>query len=398
MYDVAKLKTGLLGTTPLISWRQNPDSTGFQINDANLVATPTSGMYFNDFHPLLTPNNIKGIAPGYISAQTGATQNTSISAFIREKTEAGMVQAIDTWLNEKFDERTARNLLERNTLYRSAVSSSVKDVNHSRFVGHEFVPMRTAGTVQKITEFSLQFDQDCDVTVYLYHSNVATPIYAETINYIGGGGVQWVSVNWTLTGEGSWIIGYDQAENPTVQSINGVPDYTHVSGGGHWLPIGKFFNVAACAAETYETDGIPELEIGNDFIVGGGKAFDSDGLTYDWSTNYGLNYKFSVQCDYTDLILEQKNLFKQVIGLNVAIKFLEEMRFNPDAKVNRFASNAAEHGLVIGYELDGDSQGHKKSGLRYKLEMAMGAIKFDTTNVDAACLPCRKRGLTFDTI
>jgi hypothetical protein len=258
--------------------------------------------------------------------------------------------------------------------------------------------MRTAGTVQKITEFSVQFDQDCDLTVYVYQSNRATPVYEELVNYTGNGGVQWVTVDWTFTGEGSWVIGYDQAENPTVHSINGVPDHTHVSGGGHWLPIGKFFNCAACEATTYETVGIDEMEIGNDFIVGGTKAFGSEDLTYDWQTNYGLNYKFSVQCDYTDLILEQKNLFKQVIGLNVAIKFLEELMFNPDAKVNRFAANAADHSLRIAYELDGDSTSNKKSGLRHKLQMAMGAIKFDTTNIDKACLPCKRRGIEFDTI
>jgi len=398
MYDVAQLKTGLLGSTPLISWRQNPDASGFQINDADLIAAPSSGMYFNDFHPLLSPNNIIGIAPSYVAAQSGSTQNTSISAFIRQKTEAGMVQAIDTWLNEKFEERTARNLLERNTLYRSAVSSRLKDNNTSRFVGHEFVPMRTAGTVQKITEFSLQFDEDCDLVVYLYQSNVATPIYAETINYTGGGGVEWFTVDWELTGDGSWLIGYDQAEIPDVQSINGVPDYTHVSGGGQWLPVGKFFNVAACSAAPYSTIGIGEMEIGNDFIVGGSKAFGSEDLSYDWSTNYGMNFKFSVQCDYTAMILEQKNLFKQVVGLNVAIKFLEELMFNADARVNRHEANAADKSLRIAYELDGDSASMKKSGLRYKLQQAMEAIKFDKTGIDKSCLPCQKEGVTFTTI
>jgi hypothetical protein len=96
--------------------------------------------------------------------------------------------------------------------------------------------------------------------------------------------------------------------------------------------------------------------------------------------------------------LEQKNLFKQVVGLNVAIKFLEEMIFNQDARVNRHEANAADKSLRIAYELDGDSTSMKKSGLRYKLQHAMEAIKFDTTNVDKACLPCRKRGLTIDVI
>lgn len=398
MYDVAQLKTGLLGSTPLISWRQNPDSSGVQISDVNLIATPTSGMYFNDFHPLLNTNNLMGIAPTYLTGQTGSTLNASFSAWLRQKTEAALIQAVDTWLNEKFSERTARNLLERNTLFRSAVSSRGKDTNHSKFVGFEFVPMRTAGTVQKITEFSLQFDQDCDVTVYLYHSNVATPVYAETINYTGGGGVQWETVNWDLTGDGSWLIGYDQAENPDVQSINGVPDHTHVTGGGHWLPVGKYFNAAACQAEPYSTIGIPDMEIGNDFIVGGSKAFGSEDLSYHWETNYGMNFKFSVQCDYTSLILEQKNLFKQVIGLNTAIKLLEEMIYNPDARVNRHGANAADHALRIAYELDGDSSSLKKSGLRHKLDLAMGAIKFDLTNIDKMCMPCKREGVRFTTI
>lgn len=396
MYDVAQLKSGLLGATPLISWRQNPDSTGVQINDTQLIATPTSGLYFNDFHPLMNMNSILGIAPTYLAAQTGSTQNTSFSAYLRQKTEAGMIQAVDTWINEKFGQGTAKNLLERNQLFRSASSSRQKDTNSSEFVGFEFVPVRTAGTVMKITEIAVQFDEDCDVTVYLYHSNTALPVDEVLVNYVGNGGAQWVTVDWTLDGNGSYVIGYDQAEIAGVQSINGVPDYTHLTGGGYWLPIGKFFNAASCHAELYETAGIPDMEIGNDFIVGGTKAFGSEDLSYDWETNYGLNFKFSVQCDYTAMILEQKNLFKQVIGINVAIKLLEEMIFNADARVDRHESVMTDKGLRIAYEIDGDSSSLKKSGLRHRLNEAMGAIKFDTTGIDSICLPCRRSGIKFD--
>lgn len=434
MYDVARLKAGLQGDTPLISWRQTPNPAEMQLT-GNLVATPTGGMFYNDFHPLLTSSNLTSISPNFdlytypawsnstayvvgnivtlsnvryicILGNTNQTPPNStywevytpFTGWLREKTEAGLIEAIDTWLNEKFDDKTAKNLLERNTLFRSAASSRQKDINYSKFVGFEFVPLRTAGTLMKITEFSLQFDQDCEVTVYLFHSNKSTPIYAETISYTSSGGAQWESVDWDLTGDGSWIIGYDQAENADVQSINGVPDYTHVTGGGHWLPIGKFFNAAACQAEPYATAGIPEMEIGNDFIVGGSKAFGSEDLTYDWETNHGMNFKFSVQCDYTELILEQKNLFKQVIGLNVAIKLLEEMMFNPDARANRYGANAGEKSLRIAYELDGDSTSMKKSGLRHKLQMAMNAIKFDSTGIDRLCLPCKRDGIKIGTI
>ncbi len=395
MYDVAQLKSGLLGSTPLISWRQNPNSAGVQINDADLIATPTSGLYFGDFHPMLTIPNAYAIAPDHLTGQSSTTLNTSFSTFLRQKTEAAMIKAVDNWVNGKFDKKTARNLLERNDLFKSAVSSRGKDDNDEKFVGFEFVPMRTKGTVMKITSVGVQMDEDCDFVLYLYQSNIATPIYAETFNYTGGGGVQWLTVDWSLTGEGSWIVGYDQAEIPTIQSINGVPDFTHVSGGGYWMPIGKFFNAAACRANPYSTVGIPDMEIGNDFIVGGSKAFGGEDLTYNWDTNFGLNFKYHVKCDYTAFILEQKDLFKRVIGLQVAIDFLNELAWNSPARVNKNVANAEDKSIRLAYELDGDSTSNKKSGLRHELNEALAAIQFDETNIDPACLPCQRRGIKF---
>lgn len=434
MYDAAQIRTGFLGRYPLISWRQTPNPGQKQLA-ADLVDTPTSGRYFNDFHPLLTSTNLLAVAPNFDIYTYPAWSNSTayvvddmvkvsgivykcvlghtnqsppnttywqvvslFSEWLREKTEAGIIQGISTWINSKFEDRTARNLLERDSLFRSAVSSRGKDLNNSKMVGFEFVPMRSQGLQMKITEVSLQFDEDCDVTLYLFSSNSNTPIYAEEINYSAVAGAQWVEVDWTLEGIGSYFVCYDQAENPTVQSINGVPDYTHVTGGGHWLPIGKFFNAASFQAETYATSGLGEMEIGNDFVVGGTKAFGSEDCTYDWETNHGLNFKFSVKCDYTKLILEQKALFQDVVGLSVAIKLLEEMLFNPETNVNRNEANVADKAMRISYELDGDSTSNKKSGLKYKLEQALNAVKFDLTNIDNTCLPCKKRGLRVGTI
>jgi hypothetical protein len=51
MYSVSEIKSGLIG---LIGWRQNVDITGVQLTD---LTTTTSGLYFNDEHPLLTFDN-----------------------------------------------------------------------------------------------------------------------------------------------------------------------------------------------------------------------------------------------------------------------------------------------------------------------------------------------------
>jgi hypothetical protein len=61
MFNIGTLKTELIN---LVSWQQNVDATGWQITDTDLL-TPTSGMYFNGVHPMLSFDNVRSIAPDF---------------------------------------------------------------------------------------------------------------------------------------------------------------------------------------------------------------------------------------------------------------------------------------------------------------------------------------------
>jgi hypothetical protein len=371
MYDVALLKTGLIGATPLLSWRQNPDATGVQINDANLIATPTSGLYFNDFHPLLTPDNLFSIRPDFMLSQTGTTLNTSFSLWLRQKTEAAIIKAVAAWLSFKFDKRTAHNLLERDTLLKTATGDT-KDMNGSKKVGREFVPKRSRGIKMTIKEVGIQLDENCTVTLYLYHHGAM--VSSQAVTYIGNGQTQWTTVNWILNGEGSYLIFYDQSQNAGVQSINGIYDNVADS-GGYCVPCGKYFT-----STEFEVSSVTDVP-----------------LSYTDGTNHGLNFKLTVECDYTAFILDQKNLFTDLIGYQLAMDMLREMAYNPNCRVNRNASNMAESQKLILYEIDGDSQG-RKGGLSLKFEQAMKTVQFDETGIENPCLNCRRRGPRFTSV
>lgn len=375
MYSVSQIKSGLVGATPLLSWRQNPDSSGVQISDTNLIATPTSGLYFNDFHPLLTADNLFSLRPDFQVDQTGATLNTSFSAWLRQKTEAAVIKAVEAWLSHKFKNRTARNLLERDTLLKTA-TGNIKDTNNSKKVGREFVPRRNRGIKMTIKEVSVQLDENCTVTLYLYHQGAQ--VDTETVAYTGNGQSQWVAVNWELNGEGSYLVFYDQAENAGVQSVNGIYDFIGNTPERPPYCSEKCFKYFA--STQFEVSGVTDTP-----------------LSYTAGTNHGLNFKITVECDYTEFILEQKNLFKNLIGYQVAMDILREMSYNANVRVNRNTSNFAEMQRTILYEIDGDSQG-RKGGLALKFDEAMQTIQFDETGIDSICLNCKKRAIRFRSV
>ena len=124
--------------------------------------------------------------------------------------------------------------------------------------------------------------------------------------------------------------------------------------------------------------------------------WDVDNNQYTYNSNYGLNLEVTVSCDITDFIVEQRLVFQDVIAKQVAIDMLREFAYNANVRTNRYSINASRPDIL--YEIDGDSASLKKSGLSYQLDMAINAIKLDTSGIDKVCLPCRNNGIKYRTI
>lgn len=409
MYSPAQLKTGLIG---LVGWRQNYDPSGTQLAG---LTTSTSGLYFNDEHPLLNIENLLSIAPEFskLSAPaawdsgtayavgglvrvggvnyraTAASTNQTppdtdywevydaFTAWLKEKTEAGIIRAIDAWMERKFFLNTGRNLLERKQLLETAGNITDLDTNAGRVAGLEITPVRSRNIIATIEAVGLQFDTSQAITVYLFSSTQAAPLQSQAVTYATAGALQWEAVNWTLDGAGAYYIVVDQADI-TGQSINGVYEHANACGGIAQIPGGKFFRATA-------------FDVAGDISA----LWDLDGMSYTRTTNYGLNLRLNLQCDFTALILEQKNLFATLIRKQVAIDLLRELAFNPTSRINRHEANIDRTTLL--YEIDGDSQG-RPGGLRKQLEDAINSIQLDSTNIDKYCLPCRRLGVKYKTV
>jgi hypothetical protein len=373
MYSASTLKTELIG---LIGWRQNRDSNGLQLQG---LTSTSSGLYYNDVHPLLTFDNLLSIGPDLdLIDSDPADQAQAFTDWLQEKTEAGIIKAVTHWLDYKLPRRTAKNLLERRQLWQTAAGSVHPDTSNGRLVGIELVPKRSRDLQLTIEEIGLQFTENQSITIQLFSSDQQAAVQSTTVSYTGAGSVQWEQVNWTVEGYGAHYIVYHQ-DDISGQSINGAYDYFERSAISQQIPGANMV-----LASPFEVD------------ASTASLWDISRMGYKGDTNYGLNLRLNVQCDYTNLIVGQKELFKTLISLHVAAVLLGEMAYNPNARLNRNQTLVSTEQVL--FELHGDSQGPRPMGLLHQIEKAAKSISLDMQQLDKHCLPCRRRGVRYTTV
>lgn len=430
MYRPEDIKTGL---STLWGWRQHYDTQEFTIADS--LTQSDTGQFFQEVHPLVTLDNMKAIAPdfknisydawaigsqyrvgdrvtfnssGYrakvdnigLEPETNPTQWERFDAFsewLEQKTKASILKAIRSFWDEKMAQGTSKNILESKTLFNGTGRISDLVPTGSNLVGFELVPIRANGITTKIEKIGLQFTETNDITLYLFHSSRTTPIKTQTFTRTRNGGMEWFSVTDFLLpyvsndvdAGGSWYLVYDQSQIGTSQAVSKDKDWSKKP-------------CTSCDANETASYRIwsKYLEIhpfkNSDFDHQNLELWDVADNLYTYSTNYGLNLQISIECDITDIIIQQKNAFQNIIGLQVAVDMLREFAYNPSFKIGRAQQNFSR--MEILYELDGDSQSYKKSGLVHQFRKAMEAVKLDTASMSRVCFPCNNKGVRYKTV
>lgn len=420
----------------LIGWRQSYDANDGAISEA--LTQSESGLYYQDAHPLLTPQNLQSIAPDFsnISYPVHSAEETyakgvvatdsdkhykslkavpeniqitdteywietnPFSEWLETKTKACITKAISCYVNEKVAKGTYKTLCEKKTLFDGTgrIYDTIKNKNN--LVGFEIVPIRAKGVTTKINRIGLQFSEPGDYTILVMHSSLMEPYYQETFAKRIGNNIEWFTPSQELylpyeTDEidagGSWYICYVQSQLPTgSQAIRKSRDWSKG-------PCNE------CSRHEYETWRIwsKYLEV-HPFYVNEElvpivdeqvQLWDVENNLYDYSTNYGLNLDITVACDMTDFIIEQRQMFTDYLSKSLAVDFLREFAYNPNVRTNRHSINASRPDIL--YEIDGDSSSMKKSGLSYQLELASKAIQVSTEGIDRVCLPCVNHGIKY---
>lgn len=372
MYTASTIKEAF---KTLVGWRQSYDPSVWTLGSD--VTTSESGLWFNDIHPQLSIDNLMSVSPKFDDMNLNESEvNAKFTQWVLHVMEGSATQVVDEWADLKFDNRTARNLLNRNELFTNTATFDVYDENRGYLVGFEVAPCKSRSLLMKIKQVALQLEENQTLRVYLYKSGVMTALKFQDLEYTAQGGVQWFPVqDWNLKGEGSYYVVYDQS-SLSNRSVNGVSDYDWQNRGFYTYPSGRYFTATAFSAKD---NAVTTL-------------WPARQNQYTIATNYGLNLSVSVECDYTDFIVEQKMLFKRAYALRVAINFMQQLYNNASARFNR--NEKAMDDAKLLYQIEGDTQGRNVESLVNKYHKALAAISFDESQIDRVCLPCRKRGVT----
>lgn len=434
MYRPAEIKTGL---SHLWGWRQHHDVSEFTISDS--LTQSETGQYFQEVHPLLTLTNIKSIAPNFdlitypdwvigtqyrigdrvtdagknyrakvanigLSPETHTTEwerFDQFSEWLEQKTQGSILKAIRTFWDEKMSEKTAKNILESKALFNGTGRITDLIPSGTNLVGFELVPIRAQGITLKIEKIGLQMTGQGPVTLYLMHSSRRDPVKIITLDRIRNASMQWFDqedlflpyLSDETDAGGSWYLVYKQEDlDPTVQAINKNKDWSakpcntcDASETANWRVWSRFMEVHPFKTNQFEVDEEDKPEL-----------WDVATNLYTYTQNWGINLQISIECDITDIVLEQRRAFQNIIGLQVGIDMLREMAYNPNFNIGRTQQNFSRQDIM--YEIDGDSQGYKKSGLVYNFNKAMEAVKLDTTAMSKVCFPCNNKGIRFRTV
>lgn len=325
-----------------------------------------------------------------------------LSDYLSKLTTTGITQAVQRFLQEKTLRNETRALLERRTFFDGAGRINATIQKRGRVVGLEITPVRSIGITTQLMRLGLQFltDESFNLPVYLFHSSSSEPIAQATCYYNNTNGTfKWFDLDefymayYSGAGQnagGTWYICYYEGDLPvTAEAINMSKDWSKepcstcgITNIRAWRELTKYIQISPFCVDVEE--GWSESPA----------LWDIARNIYTATMNYGINCMVTIACDITQFIIDQRDVFKDVIEKQVAYNVLRTLAMNPDVKVNRNQANVTR--LDIIYELDGDTRG-RKSGLGYDLDKAYEALRIDTQDMDRVCLTCNNYGVKYTT-
>lgn len=447
MYRADDIKSGLMN---VVGWRQDQDSADI---DSSLLESE-SGQYFQEFHPLIRLENIRSVSPDfdhisytawgeaqtynlgdrvtfddttYEATQTGINQEPSatseywraidmFSEWLTAKTESSVLKVIRDLWNHKLSTKTANNILDHHRIPNTTARLTDIIENPRRLTGFEITPTRSEGVTTKINKIGLQFDTAGVYPVYLMHSSQPSQIKRVELTITRAGHLQWFNLtDWilpyvntteegTIGAGGSWYLIYDQNEIPSgAKAINNTYDWSQkpcgscnrgsLSAWGVWsryIEINPFeVNPTSVEVTGQDYNG----DFNNDYASEGEKQmWDVADNVYQPTTNYGISLELTLECDLTDVIIEQRHIFQSAIGNQMAADMLREFAYNPSFNINREQTMLQRKEIL--YELDGFSDG-RPSGIKHDLKEAMKALDVDLHKLSRACMKCGNKGIKF---
>lgn len=410
MFNIATMKTALFGQ---IGFRDSDDPCFKSL--ATALKGSVTGMYFEDYNPLITRETIEAIAPNYdgFNISDWATETTyqigdmaknddviwksltvntatepsdddgtnwklPINDWLTQKENAAISKVLNRVFTNKKIAESSKTLLESVQLFDGAGRFQDTITASGRFVGLEITPKKINNIALVLDYIGLQFTEiQTDLKIYVFHSGRSAAIDTQEITTLAANSFHWQAgtienldyVDYTLHVDsgGRFYVGYFE-DDISGSAINKNDQYlgSRCSGCSDtdknlYNLWNKFFDVQPIEVASGDLNGVA--------------LWDLSKIGYQTSTNFGMNLSISVKTDVTDILVSNKAVFTDALGYQFAYDMLKEMLALPPARLNRLGDNAQNRAAFFIQELNEDDT------LKRRLDDAIAGLTFDLSQL-----------------
>lgn len=273
------------------------------------ATTSRSGRYFQDFHALVTVENIKATMP-----QVGAT-DANLITYLGEIRSAAIMRA----LNGVFSEPQIVD--QPQPVFIRYGKNDQLENNTGLFVGYEIQVADAPDVAVQIDEVHLYFNAAVTLDLYLFKDGSTQPVWTEEVT-TEADSVTEISLAGKVLNRGKYYFGYFQAD----------------------LGSAKAYREQACEWNEASYYCAKPMQSAAD-----GLTFDRENISYPVPA-HGMNLVLSSFIDHTTQIRKKAAMLDELIGLTLAYQVLEGI-------VYAVRSNATERILKdqlagVGIQLD----------------------------------------------
>lgn len=356
--------------TNLLGWRQHFDTQLIELPES--LTLSDSGEYFQQKHPAIDLAVIEVCLPA----------KRNINEYLRTTVSDATSEIFNDLLNYRKVREYGKTLLEESTLLNKYGWNKDLITNQNRFVGMQIRTKDLTSLKSVITEIGLQMSSVETFDLYLYHSSKSEPLLKIPRTTTGLNQWDWKKHDVELSSfkselyhGGVFILGYYQ--NDLVGNAVNYSNFNWelgVCGGCNdphirvWRSINDNFHV------------FPLYVPAGSFVKD--QMFDMNDAIYSKNESFGLNFKFSVQCDLTEFFIQNRFVFKNLLATKVVYKVLNMMKFSQE--INNVEENLK---MMIIRDLEGDID-TKLTNLPTLYDRELKSVSFDMSGINAKCFGC----------
>jgi hypothetical protein len=301
------------------------------------VTTTLGGRYFQDFHSLVTVENIKS------TMEQAAASDADLITYLTNLRQAAIMRA----LNGVF---TGPQIVEQVKLYDRYGLNDQLPENNGQFVGFEIDVANETDVAVQLDALHVYLDSAVTFNVYLFKDGIPAPVFTIPVTSVAATITELVLTD-KVIGRGKYYLGYFQDD---LGSAKAYQEQVKCWNRTFWF--------GAMLMQSAST---------------GATTFDRSNRTYP-GLPFGLNVEMSSFKDHTKQIQRKAAMFDDLIGLIMAYSVIEQI-------IYAVRSNAGERILKdqldrIGLQLDLNgaapiSDSPKMKGLKQRIDQAVIDVK-----------------------